>query len=252
MNSFKVSVVMPAFNEEGHIGEAINLTRLMLTRLGYDYEIIVVDDGSSDNTMGEALRVAENPEVKVVGYSRNMGKGFAIKYGIQYVTGDIAVFLDSDLEVNYKDLRSYIEALRYADLAVASKWHPRSKVQASFMRRFLSLGFHSLVRLLTGLKVSDTQSGLKACKTKVLRRILHLLSVKKYAFDVELLTVAQLLRVKIIELPVEIKLSASFSVRAILRMLIDLLGITYRLRVKRWYQRNINNLNAEYKPILKL
>jgi len=214
------------------------------------YEIIIVDDGSTDGTREEALKAADGIHVKVFGYAKNVGKGFAVKYGVEEARGENIILLDSDLEVRAK-LDRYIEALRRYDLVIASKRHPESRVEAPLMRRILSYGFHALVKLLTGVRVSDTQSGLKAGRSRALKRIFRLMSVKRYAFDVEMLTVAQLLNCRVKELPVEIKLGGRFSLREVARMFIDLLGIAYRLRVKRWYQANLNKERPSYKPLIK-
>lgn len=248
--SNKTSIILPAYNEKGRIAVAIQTLLKKLENLK-DYEIIIVDDGSTDGTKEEALRIADGKRVKVFSYNNNVGKGFAIKYGVKKASGENIIFLDSDLEVKADGLTKFIEALRLYDLVIASKRHPESKVEAPLARKLLSYSFHTLVKLLTGIKVSDTQSGLKAGRSQALKRIFGLMSVKRYAFDVEMLTIAKLLNYKIKELPVEIKLKGMFSLREVIRMLIDLLGIAYRLRVKRWYQANLNKEKAEYKPIIK-
>ena len=244
-----VSVVMPAYNEEEHIADAVRSVESRLEGLGYKYEIIIVDDGSTDGT-ADVVKEIRDEKVKLVGYDRNMGKGFALKYGFEHVNGDLVVFMDSDTEIGLRNLPAYLKALERFDLVIASKRHPKSKYEAPILRKFLSTGFQILVRILVGLKASDTQSGLKAGRAKALKRIFPLLSVKRYAFDVELLTVANLLGYRFAEMPIDIKLGARFSVREALRMLIDLLGIAYRLRVKRWYQRNMGK-HERYNPILK-
>jgi hypothetical protein len=141
-------------------------------------------------------------------------------------------------------------ALESADIVIGSKRHPLSVVETPVARRFLSLGFNFLERLLIRIRASDTQAGLKAVRSNALYRILPLLSVKKYAFDAELLAVASLLGLRLRELPVHIHLRAGFSVRQVFRMLIDLLGISYRLRLKKWYQKNIRKMSETYKPII--
>ena len=118
------------------------------------------------------------------------------------------------------------------------------------MRMFLSLGFNVLERLLTGMRATDSQAGLKAARSEALYKVLPLLSVKRYAFDAELLAVASLFDFKIVELPVNIDLRATFSARQVFRMLIDLLGIAYRLRIRRWYQRNKLSMAKTYSPII--
>ena len=247
----KVSVIMPAYNEEGKIAECVAHARAHLESLACPYEIIIVDDGSTDGTRAEAIRVSDNPDVRVVGYDRNRGKGSAIKYGTKYVTGDLVVLMDSDADINPDLIKQYVTALRNNDIALASKWHPDSRVSTPMMRRLLSHAFNRLVMLLTGLRVSDTQSGFKAFRHEALDSVMSLVSVKHYAFDVELLVAAKLLKLRIIELPIKIRLNSLFSARYVLRMLVDLLGITYRLRVIHWYQQNLHNPQAEYKPIIQ-
>jgi hypothetical protein len=102
---------------------------------------------------------------------------------------------------------------------------------------------------VAGVRVSDTQSGFKAFRSEALAKAMSLVSVKHYAFDVELLAVAKLLKLRIVEVPVRIRLGSLFSARQVVRMLVDLLGITYRLRVIRWYQKNLYNARATYRPI---
>jgi hypothetical protein len=104
---------------------------------------------------------------------------------------------------------------------------------------------------VAGVRVSDTQSGFKAFRREALVKIMALVSVKRYAFAVELVVVAKLLKLRIVELPVRIRLGGLFSARQVVRMLVDLLGITYRLRVIHWYQKNLYNARATYKPIIK-
>src|SRR5439155_12838781 len=111
--------------------------------------------------------------------------------------------------------------------------------------------FQTLVRILTGVKASDTQSGLKAGRASSLKRIFPLLSVKQYAFDVEMLAVAQLMGMKTVELPIRLKQTSRFSTKLVIRMMIDLLGISYRLHIKRWYQSNLNSSDPNYYPLLK-
>ena len=247
----KISVIMPAYNEEKMISKCISDARVHLENLACPYEIIIVDDGSTDGTRAEAVRASVNPHVKVVGYDRNQGKGFAIKHSTKYVTGDVVIFMDSDADVKPDLIKQYVTALRNNDIALAPKWHPDSRVSTPMMRRLLSHAFNRLVLLLTGLRVSDTQSGLKALRREAFDTIMNLVSVRHYAFDVELLVAAKLLKLRIIELPIKIRLNSLFGARYVLRMLVDLLGITYRLRLIHWYQQNLQNMHAEYSPIIR-
>jgi len=245
----RISVIMPAFNEEEHIVKSIAGIREQFEAVCEDYEIIVVDDGSTDGTrrLVEDLR---DDRIRIVSYERNQGKGRALQLGFHRVTGQFTFLVDSDSEIQPIELATFVKALKSADIVIGSKRHPKSIVRTPIVRRFLSVGFNILERLLTGVRATDTQAGVKTARSSALYRILPLLSVKRYAFDAELLAVASLLNLRIRELPVAIQLRATFSVRQVFRMLIDLLGISYRLRVRRWYQRNILMMTETYKPII--
>jgi dolichol-phosphate mannosyltransferase len=234
----ELSLIMPAYNEEDNIGLVIAKVDDAVSRMGLRYELIVVDDGSIDNTRAKARDYARNNgHVKVVSYGNNLGKGYALKTGFSHAVGDLVIFIDSDADIDPKQVERYVEALKDADVVVASKRHPQSKVDAPLVRKILSHGFNVLVKLLAGLRLGDTQTGLKAVRRSALVSVFSKLVVKRYAFDVELLALANLLRLKIVELPVNIRLRNLFSVRESWRMFLDLLGVAYRLRVLRWYQR---------------
>jgi glycosyltransferase involved in cell wall biosynthesis len=241
---------MPAYNEAACISESITHAKKQFETVCGDIEIIVVDDGSTDGT-SVAAEVVDSNRVKVVSYRDNKGKGYALKEGFNLVTGEFSFLVDSDLEVRARDLSEYVSALGVADIVIGSKRHPLSVVETPVMRKFLSLGFNILERLLIGVRASDTQAGLKAAKSTALYRILPLLSVKKYAFDAELLAVASLLNLRMWELPVHIQLKAGFSLRQVFRMMIDLLGVCYRIRIRKWYQKNMGKMSETYKPIIQ-
>jgi glycosyltransferase involved in cell wall biosynthesis len=240
MTQLKValSFVIPAYNEEDFIEDALGMLDKVVKNKELPYEIIVVNDGSKDKTLPKAITYASrNGHVKVVSYSPNEGKGYAIKKGFMHTSGEVVVFVDSDMEIDFSLISSYVEALQHGDIVIASKWHPQSVVEIPLARRFLSYGFNVLVRLLTGVTLRDTQAGLKAIKRSAFMDVFQRLAVKRYAFDVELLAVANLYGLKVVEMPVKLKMGASFRLREMWRMLIDLLGIAYRLKLIHWYQR---------------
>jgi glycosyltransferase involved in cell wall biosynthesis len=232
-----VSFVLPAYNEGEYIEKALKKLDSTVNGNGLRYEVVVVDDGSIDDTRVRMLRYAiRNGHVRVVGYDRNEGKGFAIKTGFWMALGDAIVFADSDLDVDFGQVKRYVDALRDGDIVIGSKWHKDSVVLVPPMRRFLGHGFNVLVKLLTGIRVADTQTGIKAIRREAFDRVFRSLSVKRYAFDVELLVAAKVFGLRVVELPVRLTISNGFRLREIWRMFLDLLGITYRLRIKRWYQ----------------
>lgn len=237
----ELSFVVPAYNEEDFIEDTLESIDGVIKDKNLPYEIVVVDDGSRDGTLANAQRYAgKNGHVKVVSYSKNFGKGHAVKAGFMQATGNIVIFTDGDNEIDLRTISEYLEALNYGDIVIASKRHKNSQVEVPLSRRIFSETFNALVRLLTGVPLKDTQSGLKAMRKNAFTHIFPRLAVKRYAFDVELLAVANLYGLKVVEMPVNIKLDAKFKPNEMWRMFIDLLGITYRLRIIHWYQRPVS------------
>ena len=148
------------------------------------------------------------------------------------------------MEIDLRTISKYLEALKHGDIVIASKKHTDSRVEVPLSRRILSEGFNGLVRLLTGVPLKDTQSGLKAMRKSAFIDIFPRLAVKRYAFDVELLAVANLYGLKVVEMPVNIKLDATFKPKEMWHMFVDLLGIAYRLRIIHWYQRQLPKKNG--------
>jgi glycosyltransferase involved in cell wall biosynthesis len=246
-----VSIIMPMYNERD---KAVFFVKMALERYSSQFrgfELIIVDDGSVDGTR-EALGQIKDDRVKVVGYPRNEGKGAALLYGFHFAAGERVIFDDADLQASPKEVKRYLNALEDADIVVASKRIRGAQVDAVPKRKFLSLAFNLFVKILLPLSVSDTQAGFKAFRRTTLERIVPSILVKRYAFDVELLVVARLLNLEITEIPAQVTLSSEFEMRHILRMMVDLLGIAYRLRLRHWYQDNISARNTmPYEPILR-
>jgi glycosyltransferase involved in cell wall biosynthesis len=246
----KVSIILPAHNEGKGIGQAVSQVHDVMKGLPFDYEIVVVDDGSQDNTSLEAMRAAHsspelNGRVKVISYHPNQGKGFALKKGFENSRGDYIVFIDSDMDISPNHIGHYLGALQGADIVAASKFHPDSRVNSPVMRKVLSLGYHWLIRLVLGVDASDTQTGLKAFRRAALERIMPAVVIKQYAFDAEVFAIASICGFKVRELPVQINLKASFPARSTFWMFYDLLGIAYRKHVKREYQKRLERRTVE-------
>jgi dolichol-phosphate mannosyltransferase len=238
MTQVELSFVVPAYNEEDFIEDTLGSIDNNVMNKNLSYEIVVVNDGSADNTLAKARSYAgKNGHVKVVSYSKNIGKGHAVKTGFMKAVGSVVFFADSDMEIDLKRISDYIEALKHGDIVIASKRHSQSHVNVPISRKILSETFNGLVRLLTGVPLKDTQSGLKAMRKSAFNDIFPRLAVKRYAFDVELLAVANLYGLKVVEMPVNIKLDAKFKPMEMWYMFMDLLGIAYRLRIVHSYQR---------------
>lgn len=244
MGQVGLSFVIPAYNEEDSIETALCTIDGIVKNRNSPYEIVVVNDGSKDKTLSRTIMYARrNCHVKVISYDENVGKGYAVKAGFMQATGEVVVFADSDMEIDLSVVSSYVEALQRGDIVIATKWHPDSVVEMPLTRRILSHGFNVFARILTGAKLKDTQVGLKAMRKSVFVNIFPRLCVKRYAFDVELLAVASLYGLKIVEMPTQLRIGGTLRLKEVLKMFVDLLGIAYRLRVTHWYQRPISVRN---------
>lgn len=232
----QLSVIVPVYNQERNVSTALSRIKQVLDSTGLTYEIVAVNDGSKDGTL-DVLRREEimDSRVRIITYSQNMGKGYAVKTGIIQSRGALVMFTDSDLDISPHIISEYITQLQDCDLVIASKVHPQSKVIAPASRKFLSKGFNLCVRILTGIKMKDTQSGLKAGRGELLRNIFQIISINRYAFDVELLTLATIFRWNIKEMPVQINLDRRFKLKDIAKMFADVMIICYRHRLKKQY-----------------
>lgn len=235
----KVTVIMPTYNLEDIIQTSIARVKQVLEGIGLSYEIIVVDDGSRDKTYWRAAELANGGTIKVLRNGVNMGKGYTVKKGVLHATGDYIVLFDADMEISPRQIRYYVKALEDCDVVLASKRHQLSRYQAPLMRKILSSAFNVLVKLLVGLRVSDTQTGLKAFRIEALKKIIGFVLVERYAYDVEVLILANLLKLRIVEMPIEIRQGRYFKLKDVLYILLDVLRITYRLKVTKWYQKNL-------------
>ena len=228
-----VSIIMPVFNGEEYIEDSINVVSQYLKSYDIPFEIIVVDDGSKDKTYQKAVAAARKyKNVRVVRCPLNRGKGAAFLHGYRYSRGDIVILFDADLDIPPEQITVLLSAMKYADadIVITNKWHPTSRTYASSIRKFLSISWNAIVRLLTGLRIKDTQTGAKAFKREVLEAISHEIYVKRFAFDVELLLLAAKKGFKIVEVPSlkPIRLYSRFRVKEIFNMFLELLSIVYR------------------------
>jgi len=249
MSQVELSFVVPAYNEEESIETALGTLDELVKDKRLPYEIVVVDDGSRDKTLSRAIKYASrNGHVKVLSYTQNEGKGYAVRTGFLQTKGDVVVFADSDMDIDLSTVSKYVDALEHGDIVVATKWHPDSRVDMPLIRRILSHGFNVLVRILTGANLKDTQVGLKVMKKSAFANIFPRLCVKRYAFDVELLAVASLYGLRIVQMPTQLRIRGAFRLKEIFKMFQDLLGIAYRLRALHWYQRRIRPYEFQLTP----
>src|SRR3989344_7675783 len=177
-----LSVIVPAYKKAGTIARDLKDINVALEEglKDYDYEIICVVDGNLDNTVKEAKKT-KLPKLRVLDYEANRGKGYAVRYGIARSRGDLISFLDAGMEISPKSLMMLMAHMEWynADVIVGSKRHPVARVNYPLSRHILSIGYHLGSKILFGLPLTDTQSGIKVFKRKVLEKILPRLMVKR-------------------------------------------------------------------------
>lgn len=239
----KLSLIVPAFKQEKTIVRDIARIKEAADQLRYYCEIIVVVDGFLDKTY-EKIKELKSSTVSIYGYEKNFGKGHAVRFGMSKAKGDIVGFIDSGMDINPNGLSMLLEHFEWynADIIVGSKLHPVSKVKYPFIRTILSWGYRTAVRVLFGLSIRDTQVGLKFFKKNVINDVLPRLLVKTYAFDVEILAVANYLgHTRIYEAPIELDFNDMSSIATkgfwstIFHMLWDTMAVFYRLKIMHYY-----------------
>jgi glycosyltransferase involved in cell wall biosynthesis len=236
-----LSVVVPAYHEGDGIRSSLDRLTAALGATGTTWEVVVVVDGDAATT--SAARKCESSQVRVVGYARNRGKGFALRYGLAQTLGDVVTIIDADMEIAPEEIGRMVSLLQLyqADIVIGSKRHPMSEVRYPLFRQLQSRAFQLLVRVLFRFNVSDTQTGLKVMRREVATRVVDVALVKRFAFDVELLALARHFGYRrLIEAPVRIDYAfeTTTDLKAVARVLWDTAAIFYRLRVRHWYDRN--------------
>ncbi len=236
-----LSVIVPAYNCKT-INRDLGSIKLHLDLINRPYELICVVDGlkSEKDPTRELAKSMSGPSVKVYFYQENKGKGYAIRYGMARAKGGTIAFIDAGSDLNVKGLSLALEHMKWydADIIVGSKRHKASKVSYPWQRKILSFIVQKSTRLMFGLNVSDTQTGLKVFKRQVLVKVLPRLLVKRWAFDLEILAVASRLGfTKIYESPIELNYNFASNVgwQSVQNFATDYLAIIYRTYILRYY-----------------
>lgn len=242
----KVSVIVPCFNEGDRIRKNLCEICEFLSTFAPDFELIAVDDGSSDNTYAEIQSASKAyPAIRPLHYDENVGKGYALREGFGLATGRYVVFLDADLDLHPRQIAFFFEKLQKetADVVIGSKRHPQSKINYPWKRVLISHVYSFFHRLLFNLPLQDTQTGLKLFKYHVLENVFSKIVCKRFAFDVELLANVHRLGYRIVEAPVELSFSrilrfGRITLGDLWRTGWDTLAIFYRMHVLRYYDRS--------------
>lgn len=245
MKNKLLSIIVPAYKQEKTILQDLLSIKKVLDKSKLNYEIICVVDGFVDNTFNEAKKI-KSSKIKVFGYRQNKGKGYAVRFGFSKARGQLIGFIDAGMDINPEGIPLLVEHMRWydSDVIVGSIRHSASKVIGyPLKRKIFSIGYHWLTRLLFGLKITDTQRGIKIFKREVLEMVLPGLIVQGFSFDIEILAAAyQLGFKKIHDGPVEMDATkfkySSIRTSTVFKMLIETLGVFYRLKILGAYKKN--------------
>jgi len=201
----KYSLVIPAYNEAARLGTSLEKVLAYVHSQGWNAEVIVVDDGSRDQT-AEIIRAfaAKDPIVRLVQNPGNRGKGYSVRNGMLRAEGEILIFSDADLSSPIEESAKLLEALQGADIAIGSRWlRTETQIQRQPLhRQIFGRIFNLLMRLILGLQYKDTQCGFKAFNRAAAQAIFPLQRIERWGFDPEILFLARKLSFKVKEVPV--------------------------------------------------
>ncbi|MFT4880639.1 MAG: hypothetical protein ACI9CA_001408 [Natronomonas sp.] len=240
MSDIEVSVVLPAYNEEGTIEETVEVTLEMLASFlpAESYEVVVAEDGCEDRTPAVADRLAhEHEPVRHVHGDERLGRGGALERAFRESRGETLAYLDTDLATDMDHLEELVESVRSMgyDLATGSRWLPDSEADRPATRGVPSLGYNRLVRLVLRSRVRDHQCGFKAFDREALFALLADVEDDHWFWDTEVLVRAQRAGYRVKEFPVGWEPQADSTVNIVR----DVLGMGSQV-VRTWWQLSVS------------
>ena len=203
----RISVCVPMYNESSIIEQtARELYTYMTKNFENDFELIFADDGSKDGS-ADIVNNLNLPNVRVVGYGKNQGKGCAVRHGVLASNGDIVIFTDADLAYGVEVIKEAIEIIEkgeYSVVVASRAKHKEGYEGYTFIRKLASKTYIRVLNLFGGIKISDAQCGFKVFVGESGRKIFSYCQTNNFAFDLEVILIAQKMKLKIYELPAKI------------------------------------------------
>jgi len=202
----QLSIVIPAYNESARIEQTLERVMACVYEQGWDAEVLVVDDGSKDDTAAIVERwMVMHPRLHLVQNPGNRGKGYSVRNGLLQAAGDIVLFSDADLSSPMEEAERLMAAISGgADVAIGSRWMDRTRqtIHQPLYRQFFGRCFNWITRTVMGLPFKDTQCGFKAFRREAAQVIFRLQTIERWGFDPEILFIARKLKYTIREVPV--------------------------------------------------
>ncbi|MBV9342433.1 MAG: glycosyltransferase family 2 protein [Acidobacteria bacterium] len=200
------SIIIPAYNENKRLGATLEQVFAFILSRQWDAEVIVVDDGSRDQTPALVRGYArQHPELRLLENGRNRGKGYSVRHGMLEASGELLLFSDADLASPIEESAKLFAALEAgADIAIGSRWlRPElQKKRQSPLRQLYGRMFNLALRILLRLDFKDTQCGFKAFTRRASRMVFPSQRIERWGFDPEILFLARRSGLKIREVPV--------------------------------------------------
>lgn len=232
-DTIKVSFIIPAYNEASRIGDTLRDALAFFHAQNFDWEIIVVDDGSSDDTVKVAQEFQDKDadHLRIFPLQENQGKGAAVRKGMLEAQGEVRIFSDADASTPVKEVLPLLDLInKGADVAIASRALPDSDVQVhqSWYRERMGRIFNVILRSFALTPFRDTQCGFKGFTANAAQILFPRQRTNHFSFDVELLYIARLHNLQILELPVTWRNSPRSTVNPITdsaKMLLDMFRI---------------------------
>jgi len=231
----KFSIIIPAYNEGARLGVTLDRVLSYVSAQSWDAEVIVVNDGSRDQTADLVRTFAKTyPVLRLLENPGNRGKGYSVRNGMLNAIGEILLFSDADLASPIQEANQLFAAIQAgADIAIGSRWlRPELQTQRqSLLRQFYGRIFNFALRILLGLQFKDTQCGFKVFTRSAARLIFPLQKIERWGFDPELLYLARRAKLKVKEVPVAWSHQEGTRISPLrdgLRMFVEVLKI-------RWY-----------------
>ena len=237
-----VSILVPVYNIEKNIEKNINILIEKISPFIENFEIIISDDGSEDNSKKIIEKICkENKNIIGVYSKENHGKGNALKRACEIAKGKYIIFCDGDMEINPSQLENFFEIMNKenADIVIGSKRHKDSIVNYSNIRKIISFVYFMFVKIFFNLPIQDTQTGLKLFKREAIINIFPRILVKAFAYDLEVLVACNSNGKKIVSAPVIVNPNRHFGfikLSVLWKTFIDTLAIFYRLNIVKFYE----------------
>ncbi|MBM3233788.1 glycosyltransferase [Candidatus Pacearchaeota archaeon] len=230
----KYSIVLPAYNEQKRIGIFLEELILFCRKKLKDFEIIIVNDGSTDNTLDVLKKYRK--KIKIISYSINKGKGYAVKTGMLAAKGDKIVFLDSDGAYPPENILKIFSALENYDVAAGTKRSKDSRWYSSepFLRKLMSFVYNAFIIMLFRERIWDAGCGIKGFRKNAARYLASNLISAGWTFDVELMVRAYRKKYKIKRIPVSLYSVKGSKLKIVdpLKMTLNIIKLKYLLDIK--------------------